>query len=204
MPFVPAPNIVMCEILAQKDGQLIENRIMVNVFQEPVAANLTTLQNVLTSWCNLTYRTLLPADVTITGLKLTSLHEENAVQLQTALALVGTVALPAAPNETTYCLSLRTGVSGRSARGRFYWLGLALANIGTTNRVGALFRTNATAGLQALVTQIAAEGFAWVIVSFISGGVPRPGGPVYFPVLTVTTTDDIVDSQRRRRPGIGQ
>jgi len=203
MPFVPAPNIVMCEILAQKDGQLIENRVMVNVGHEPIAADLTALANEFTSWCNVTYKTLLPADVTITGLRLTSLHEENAVQLQTALALVGTVALPAAPNETTYCISLRTGVSGRSARGRFYWLGLALANIGTTNRVGALFRTNSTAGVQSLINQLNSVATPWMIVSYIANGVPRPGGPVYFQVLTATTTDDIVDSQRRRRPGIG-
>lgn len=203
MPFVAAPNIVMCEILAQKDGQNIENRLMVDVFHAPTPADLTTLQTLLTDWCNLTYRTLLPADVTITGLKLTSQQTINDIQLQTALALVGTVAVPSAPNEVTYCISLRSGVSGRSARGRFYWLGLALANIATTNRVGALFRTNTTAAVQSLINNISGAGYKWAIVSYRSNNAPRPGGPVYFPLVSATTTDDIVDSQRRRRPGIG-
>jgi len=193
----------MCELLAQKDGQLIENRIMVNVLHAPTPADLAALQTRLQDWINTSYRTLLPTDVTFTGLKLTSQQSINDIQLQTALALAGTVAAPSAPNETTYCVSLRTGVSGRSARGRFYWLGLAVANIATQNRVGALFRTNVTASVQTLIGAIAADGYQWSIVSYISNGVPRPGGPVYFPVLTATTTDDIVDSQRRRRPGIG-
>jgi len=193
----------MCELLAQKDGQLIENRIMVNVLHAPTPADLAALQTRLQDWINTSYRTLLPTDVTFTGLKLTSQQSINDIQLQTALALAGTVAAPSAPNETTYCVSLRTGVSGRSARGRFYWLGLAVANIATQNRVGALFRTNVTASVQTLISAIASDGYQWSIVSYISNGVPRPGGPVYFPVLTATTTDDIVDSQRRRRPGIG-
>jgi len=203
MPFVAAPNIVMCEILGQKDGQLIENRIMGNVFHAPTMADLTALQTLLTTWINNLYQAYLPADVTVTGLKLTSQQSINDIQLQTALALVGDVALPSAPNEVTYCISLRSGVSGRSARGRFYWLGLALANIGTTNRVGAAFRTNATAAVQTLIGDFVAAGYAWSIVSYRSNNAPRPGGPVYFSVQTATTTDDIVDSQRRRRPGIG-
>lgn len=203
MPFVAAPNIVMCEVLAQKDGQLIENRVMVNVFHPPTPADLTVLQTVFTDWINLSYQALLPADVTVTGLKFTSQQSINDIQLQAALALVGDVALPAAPNEVTYCISLRSGIAGRSARGRFYWLGLATANIATTNRVGAGFRTNSTAAVQTLIDALAFNNYAWTIVSYISNGVPRPGGPVYFSVITATTTDDIVDSQRRRRPGIG-
>jgi hypothetical protein len=41
------------------------------------------------------------------------------------------------------------------------------------------------------------------VMSRVSGGVPRPGGPVYYPITTVVSTDDIVDSQRRRKPGNG-
>lgn len=203
MPFVPAPNIVQCEILAQKDGQLIENRIMVDVFHAPSSADYAVLQPVLTNWCNASYRPLLPADVTITGLRFTDMSQQNGPQLQTALALIGGTAVPSAPNEVTYCISLRTGNAGRSARGRFYVLGIALFNIPTTNRVGAGYRTAITAAVQQLATDIFAAGFAWVIVSYINNGGPRVGGPVYFPVVTATTTDDIVDSQRRRRPGIG-
>jgi len=203
MAFVPAPNIIMCEIRGQKDGQLIENRIMVDALHDPTPADLQTMVDVLTFWINNTYKTLVPVDVTFTGLKITSLKSINAIQLTTGLAIVGTIANPSAPNEVSYCISLRTGLSGRSARGRFYWLGLALASIGTQNRVGAPFRTLSTAAIQTLIGAITAANFRWVIVSYRTNKAPRVGGPVYFPVLTATTTSDVVDSQRRRRPGIG-
>lgn len=203
MAFVPAPNIVKVEILAQKDGQLIENVLHVNCLHAPLLADLNTIDTTVTNWINTNYKTLVPADVTFTGLKLTSLQTENGIQKQTALAIVGTVANPSAPNETTYCISIRTGSAGRSARGRFYWLGLAVANIATQNRVGAAFRTASTASVQQLITNLAAANVPWTIVSYRTNNAPRPGGPVYFLVSTATTTDDIVDSQRRRRPGIG-
>lgn len=203
MPFVPAPNIVQVEFLATKDGQQIENRIMVNVGHAPTLADFTALQGPLQTWIANTYAPLLPSDITVTGLRFTDMSQQNGPQLQVALAIVGAVAPPSAPNEVTYCVSLRTGNAGRSARGRWYWLGLALANIPTQNRVGAGFRTNSTAAIQTLIQTIANLGYFFTIVSYINNGVPRVGGPVYFFVLTATTTDDIVDSQRRRRPGIG-
>jgi len=203
MPFVAAPNIVMAEFLATKDGQLIENRVHVNMLAEPTLANMGTLNTALVSWLTTDYANRLPQEVVITGCKLTSLHTQNAVQLNTALNLVGVVAGGAMPNEVSYCVSLRSGFIGRSARGRFYVLGVPSGVMTSQNRVNSAYRTNITNTVGALRTTIAGTGFLQVIVSFVSGGVPRPGGPVYFVLQSATTTDDIVDSQRRRRPGIG-
>lgn len=203
MPFVPAPNIVQVEILAQKDGALIENRIMVNVFHAPTLADLTAVAAVVTPWIVARYAPNLPADVTITGLRLSDMSQQNGPFLQPGLAIPGEKALPAMPNEVTYCISLRTGSAGRSGRGRFYVLGLARVDVATTNRVAALYRTEIVEDMAVLITDLVNAGFAWVIVSHFNNNALRPGGPVYFPVTNVTTTDDVVDSQRRRRPGVG-
>lgn len=203
MPFVPAPNIIQVEILASKDGALIENRFHVNVFHQPTTSDFTALAALMTTWLSNDYAAQLPADVTITGLQMTSLHSQNAIQSNVALNIVGGLALPAMPNETTYCVSLRSAFIGRSARGRFYVLGLARVSVSTTNRVSAGYRTAITAALQDLINDIAGLSYAFTIVSYINNNAPRPGGPVYFVVATATTTDDVVDSQRRRRPGVG-
>lgn len=203
MPFVPAPNIIQVEVLATKDGQQIENRFMVDVFHAPSLGDMTGIQAQVTAWCNVTYAPLLPEDVVITGLKMTDMSQQNGPQLQVALAIPGTIAGISAPNEVTYCVSLRSGLAGRSARGRWYVLGLSNSNIGGQNRVGPVYRANIASAVQQLVTRMTDIGFAFVIVSYINNNAPRVGGPVYFPVITVTTTDDILDSQRRRRPGIG-
>lgn len=203
MPFVPAPNIVMAEFVGTKDGQIIENRVHVNMLGEPTLANMGTLATALQSWLTTDYANRLPQEVVITQLQLTSLHTQNAVQLTVPLNIVGVVAGGAMPNEVSYCVSLRTGFIGRSARGRFYILGVPTGVMTLQNRINAAYRTNITNTIGALRTTIASTGFLQVIVSYISNGVPRPGGPVYFVVQSATTTDDIVDSQRRRRPGIG-
>jgi len=204
MPFVPAPNIVQCEVLAAKDGQIIENRFFVDVFHPPLLSDLQEIATLTTSFCNIDYAPRLTVDCTITGLKLTDMSQQNGIFLQTALTIPGEVAGTSEPNEVSYCLSLRTASRGRSARGRWYWLGMATGQRLDQNRVNTTFRAAAPAALDALRTRLANVGYAWVIVSFIANGAPRVGGPVYFPVTSIITVDDILDSQRRRRPGIGQ
>jgi len=204
MPFVPAPNIVMVELIGLKDGQVIENRFHVNVLGEPTAGNLSTLNAAVQAWINAEYVDRLPDEVQITECRLTSLHEQNAIQLSSPMNVTGSGVNGAMPNEVTLCVSLRTGFIGRSARGRFYLLGLPKDAVETENRVSAGYRASVAASVQALISTIQAAGFVMVIVSYITNNAPRPGGPVYFVVSSAVVTDDIVDSQRRRRPGVGQ
>jgi len=203
MAFVPAPNIVMCEVLASKDGQRIENRFMVNVFHAPTLADMNLIADNVSAWLGTQYATRLPVDVVVDGIKCTDMSQQNGPFLLRAVNVPGTLALPSMPNEVSYCVSLRSSSAGRSARGRWYWLGLAVANLTTTNRVSATYRTSVVAIITDLIVRLSSVGMAWVIVSYRHNGAPRVGGPVYFVVASATTTDDIVDSQRRRRPGIG-
>jgi hypothetical protein len=203
MPFIPAPNIIQVEILATKDGQIIENRVMIDAFHAPSAADYAALLPQFTNWLNTSYAPLLPQEVVITGLKFTDKSQQNGPFQQTALTIPGSNLSGSLPNEVTFCVSLRTNSAGRSARGRFYWLGIPIDQRSGQNRVISAFRANTAGAVTGLAVSIASVGMAMVIVSYFSNGVPRPGGPVYFPVATGVTTDDILDSQRRRRPGIG-
>jgi len=203
MPFVDTPNVVQCEVLAALDGQVIENRIMVNTLHQPVAADLTGLQAQFANWINLNYSLRLPVECVINQLKFTSLDARNRIQLIVPLNVPGAVTGGAMPNEVSYCVSLKSNVVGRSARGRFYVMALAKSNVSTQNRVGSAYRTAITADVDSLRTRIGSIGFLPVIVSYRTNNAPRVGGPVYFTWTTSSTFDDIVDSQRRRRPGIG-
>jgi hypothetical protein len=203
MPFVDTPNVVMAEIVAQMDGQLIENRVMVDVFHQPTAVDLQNVQDVVLSFCNLRYAALLPTECVITEIKCTSLDARDRIQDIAAVNIPGAVTGGAMPNEVTYCVSLKSSQIGRSARGRFYVLGIAKVNVGTQNRVGATYRTAIQDALTFLKDSLQNAAYRLVIVSYRTNNAPRPGGPVYFVVQSCTTTDDVVDSQRRRRPGVG-
>jgi hypothetical protein len=146
----------------------------------------------------------LPTDVVMRELYLKSLHEENAVEATVGALVtdVGTFAGIPATNQNTLCVSLRSGNTGRSARGRLYWLGLGEDHYAVNTMVAAA-RDDIVAAVEEMRSVLLGFGYQWSIVSYISGGAPRVGGPVYFNVESVLVTDDTLDSQRRRMPGRG-
>jgi len=203
MAFVAAPNVAEVEIRAVSDGQHIENRIMVDMLAEPTPASLLALAELVYGWCDDEYSGALPDQVQIQAVVATSLQSDSSPQVVYAPGNInGTIAGGALPLNATLCMSLKTGSRGRSARGRFYLLALGATQV-TQNTVHTLFVTNAVAALEALRTAIEGAGWVWIVCSFVHGGAPRVGGPVYFPITTVTVFDQTVDSQRRRLPGRG-
>jgi len=128
-----------------------------------------------------------------------SIAEVNGPQatFSAGLPLAGTSGQPSVPNNVSFCVSLRTGLTGRSARGRWFWAGLGEGQV-TGNNVDTGVATAIVAAIDALLNTITAIGGSPVIVSYNSGGGPRPGGPVKFVINDALAVDTIVDSQRGR------
>lgn len=206
MPFVAAPNIVQCELRQLLDGQRIENRIFVNCFAEPTVADMNAIAGALSGAVSTNWVPLLPTTWRLTEFYLKSLHTQNAPEAtypQPAGSFTGTLGQPQLPNSNTLCISLRSNFSGRSARGRLYWPCLTEGQV-VGNLVDQTVVNNIVSAVQDIDARISSTtAFEWVIVSFVSGGVPRPGGPVYFLVNGILAVDNVIDSQRRRLPGRG-
>jgi hypothetical protein len=81
--------------------------------------------------------------------------------------------------------------------------GLAREAMADDNNVNAGFASSVAATFPTLFSAIETIGPLAVIVSYISEGAPRPGGPVYFPISSASVLDTLVDSQKRRKPGVG-
>lgn len=204
MPFVAAPNIVEVEIRAILDGQHIENRIMIDVLTVPTATICETAAATVMGWVLAHYRDTIPAEVTFTEVVATSLATIDGAQFTATYtdATIGGVSGGSMPNEVSLCASLRSGLRGRSARGRFYALAVPRSQV-VGNNADPTFVAGLVTVMTDLKTAIEAAGWLWVIVSYITEGAPRVGGPVYYTVATISYTDNIVDSQRRRKPGNG-
>jgi len=71
------------------------------------------------------------------------------------------------------------------------------------NNLSAVWVDGLTSSFQILIDTLAGAGSPMVIVSYINNKAPRVGGPVYFQVLTALIVDSIVDSMRKRKPGVG-
>jgi hypothetical protein len=107
------------------------------------------------------------------------------------------------PNEVAVCVSLRTSARGRSARGRFYALSVCNDQMVDNNNLSVVAAGQYVSVVGNLLTRITDAGYQATIVSYRSNNAPRPGGPVYYPITGATLVDNIVDSQRRRKPGVG-
>ena len=204
MPFVAMPNIVQAEIRATRFGQQIENRIFVNVLETVTPTLTLAVATSVWNWVENWYAGIQPDSVAFTECFATDMQHENGSQATVNTdPSSGAGTGPELPNEVSLCMSLRTGNRGRSARGRFYLMGLCTAFMADENNVSTTYAADALEALDNLRTGLSDDGFQWTIVSQISGGAPRVGGPVYFPVTTITLVDRQVDSMKSRKPGVG-
>ncbi len=204
MPFVPAPNIVMVEMRALRNGQRCENRVMVNNLAAVTPAALTDLANIAMGWWPNFYAPLLDQSVSLTEIVATDLTTQNGEQvtLTPAIPVAGELTTSPHPNEVSFCISLRSGARGRSSRGRFYWLSVNQSQMSSQNELTTAAADAMKSAVQGLINNYN-DTHAFVIVSYRNNNAPRPGGPVYFQVTSATYTDLIVDSMRRRKPGVG-
>lgn len=122
---------------------------------------------------------------------------EGAVYTRVSTATGGSSS-QALPAQNTIAVSLRTGFSGRSRRGRIYHVGLAedmTENSTLTSAASATFITTYTS----LLTSVNNVDWQLVVASFVSNGAPRTTALIS-PVTNVILTDVIVDSMDKRKP----
>jgi len=208
MPFVPFEDCVKVTIEGHVDSQLVINDLAFRSSTGPrSAADVLALITALRDWWDGSMNPLL--NVAYLGSRITGKGLTNAVGLVLELAMNGNdgqVSGEAAPNNCTMAVSFRTGLAGRSNRGRNYVPCLTNSEV-TGNVIDGAFIANVIAAYAQLVfpanVGVIPGGWEWVVLSRFSGGVERTVG-VFTEITSVTVADNIVDSQRRRLPGRGR
>lgn len=205
MPFVPAPNIIELEFRYTINAQQCENRVMVDNLAAVDAAACEATAILGWNWWETSMAPETSEHVLLREVVATDLTTDSGPQFTYApdATTTGTITGAAMPNECALCVSLRSSSRGRSARGRWFMAGIAREAMADDNNVNSGFATSVASVLATLVSNIETAGQALVIVSYVHDGVPRVGGPVYFPVTSVLVLDTVIDSQRRRKPGVG-
>ena len=205
MPFVPAPNIIEMEFRYTLDNCHIENRVMVDNLAPVTAADLEALAILGWNWAEATLLPLINSSLLLNEVVTTDQSAIDGGQFSYApdATTTGGEGDACLPNECAFCVSLHTASRGRSARGRFYVPAIPVSSLITQNRLSTTAASALVSALQTLINAIDTAGQLLVIVSYITGGAPRVGGPVFYPVVSAVATDTIIDSQRRRKPGVG-
>jgi len=204
MPFVPVPNTVEVEVVYELFGQVVENTLFYEFTTTPSETDIAALLDAVKSVMVDQVLPLLSVAIKLVRLVGTLLDAVDSLQVISVLSTpaAGGVSGGVVPNNTAYCLSLKTASRGRSARGRNYIAAIPQSSLLTANTVTSGLRTGLVDAYGSLIGVGADLGAAWVIVSRFTGGSPRTTG-VTTPVTAVDTFDDVLDSQRRRQLGRG-
>ena len=129
------------------------------------------------------------------------LDSENDLVVSSNLnAGPGTEAVGGLPNNVTIAIKRTSILTGRSARGRVYWIGLATSFLtADENFITLGANANIVDAVDSIKTICTTFGWLPVIVSRFSGGVQRAEG-VTFEWENTSNEDLRVDSQRGRLP----
>jgi hypothetical protein len=193
------------EMRFTKEAQRCEN---VLYFASSAAVSTTLMSQIaqaLSTWWIGNIRQVMSTTLALQEIYCTDITSQTGptVSFTTGLPAGGTVAGEALPNNVAMCLSFRTAQRGRSARGRNYLFGFP-----ETATSGSFFDNNlvnsmVTAYSLLLGAGTFVPGSNWVVVSRFQFNNPRPTG-ITIPITSVVSTNNAVDSQRRRLPGRGK
>lgn len=203
MPFVPTPNVALCELNYDWDGQRVNNTLWFeNQGVEFDITTLGTLANALSTYWQGSMMLELSNQITFRGVIAYAQFSDTAPAVASAgVSVDGLVGDSTQANNVSWAVKFNTAARGRSGRGRNFVPGIPKASI-VRNTVDAAFASNILLVYNNILVEPTLADFAWVVVSHFSGGAPRAAGLVQA-VTGATYSDLTVDSQRRRLPGRG-
>jgi hypothetical protein len=202
MAFQAAPAIVQTTIEGRVDGQLTVNDLFWFATGAITSSTIASLVNILASWVVGSYAPLLSRDWTASRIRGFDLSTPIGAQNEIGVIATGGVDVEAAPNNVAACVSIRTAQRGRSGRGRNFVPAIPNSII-TLNTLDPAWMTdmlNAYNGLVGAGSFVA--GYEWVVLSRVTGGVPRASG-IGIPVTQAVFVGNSVRSMRSREIGHG-
>lgn len=206
MPFQAVPNAALINVEGLLDGQKTVNTLgfRLNVPAVINAAQLASLCESMAIYWSANQISQLPSQWTLAKVTGRVLDVEDGPVAESSLnsgdsgLLIGNLM----PNNVTLAIAFKTGLGGRTNRGRNYWPGFLEADV-TNSAIAQARATNIVdtyAGMMGAGTVDSA--WQWCVISRKIIDITGNGRAV--PITSVVVNDLVVDSQRRRLPGRGQ
>lgn len=202
MTFQPAVNCASIAIHATNNGKQIANVLHAEFTSHPGLAEVQALAEAVATAVSGSYEPLMSANLLLTDLVVTGLTDINDYQATEDLgASPGSATGDPLPANNSLVCTLRSALTGRSARGRIYTFPTGAGNIAAGG--GDLYETAYATAVLAFWTavSVAIEDAGWdhVILSrFIDKGKRLAAFP--FHVVSLEMRNSVADSQRRRLP----
>lgn len=199
MAFQSVPDTAEIVVNYTANGENFVNVMAAQLIGGYDLADLTSLADIVDAAVVANWRTIQSVDYTYVNTVVRGLEFENDEEVTNNDGTgVGDVAGDSLPGNVTFSVKKGSGKTGRSARGRLYWIGLAASDLDTNeNLVKVASVTAIVAGVEAMRVAINTSAFAAVIVSRFNAGVARSPAITFNWTETVAVNNN-VDSQRRR------
>ena len=165
--------------------------------------DITSLANHMDLQVGVTWLAEMPLEVSYLRTEVLGLAVENDLLVTDSdNAGPGEDLSPGLPGNVTFSIKKVSGFTGRSARGRTFWIGIPTDKLQTTdeNRLTSAYVDAIVANVNVIRAQIPiVTGWQAVLVSRFAGGAKRTEGKT-FPWTGSLAVDDVVDTHRNRLP----
>lgn len=203
MAFQPVPDTAEIDIIFTYNGVIAQNVFYAELVGGYLLADLQALAaQIDVNWQG-NWRSEQPAECIYIRTEVRGLAVENDLVVTNATSSnPGSHVSGALPNQVSFAIKKESGLTGRSARGRTYWIGIPKLELDTAdeNMLLAPYAALIVANVDTVRTSIiAVPGWTPVLVSRFLAGEKRAQGET-FPWISCTNVDLRVDTQRGRLP----
>lgn len=197
MAFQAAPHCVEVVITAEQDSTPVVNRLNIDVGHTVITSDLAAVLAVIDAWIT---SDLAPQQVTqMHYLSITAKDVEHPNGQQALLVpttVQGAVSNQALPNSTAMVASLRTALTGKNYRGRFYFGGMHVNQLIDSVHVSSGVAAGYGTAITDLITLLGAATMKLVVVSRYLNTAKR--AVAILTEVTTVITNTLLDVQRRR------
>ncbi len=203
MAFQSVPNTAEVDMIYTLNGVTVQNVFYAEHPGGYSEANLQALANAVDLAWPATFQPDQNAEVSYVKTEVRGLENQNDFVVESVVSAgVGTKVGVALPNNVTFAIKKTSGKTGRSARGRSYWIGVPKDELEASdeNLIKSAYAAQIVADIDFIRSTIDGEG-TWeaVLVSRFTNGAARTTGET-FPWIGTTNVDLRVDTMRSRLP----
>lgn len=197
MTFQQIPQCVEVHLNARQDNVPVVNRFYVNVATNTPSVEFDDLFAVIDAWITGSLAPQCTNHLAFESVALKDMHNANGqLRIYTPTTTTGGRSSTAAINSAASCISLRTALSGKNYRGRFYLGGLCQSDFTSSTQIGTAVVTSHSDIMTDLMDALAVATYTLSVVSKVLNGIQRAIAVVTGVATVITNT--VVDNQRRR------
>lgn len=203
MAFQPVIDTAEIDVIYTLNNKTVQNSFYAKLLGGYNLTDLQAMANAIDLQVSGSWKAQQPPEAVYLRTEVRGLAVENdLIAEQNAQTGPGIQPTKASPNQVTFSVKKTSGLTGRSARGRTYWIGVPTGQLQITdeNLVNPVWASDVVAAVGDIRETINMVG-TWVavLVSRFQGGVQRPFGETFTWVGEVNV-DLRVDTLRGRLP----